>query len=163
MKNLTPSVVNSLAMKFRVDNSIGLSEAISLKNLLRKLNILTLFCPLSEKFYGMSLRSLSGLKFILINSNSSKGRQHFSVSRSALLFRLKTYKIITVSEYSELKNLSATQTAKQYGCDTALYRSGNEGLLIGDFGEKARLLYENEIISEGHYQEIINLIFDGKD
>ncbi|MGL4493774.1 MAG: ImmA/IrrE family metallo-endopeptidase, partial [Tannerellaceae bacterium] len=45
---------------------------------------------------------------------------------------------------------------------TALYLSGNEGLVIGDFGEKARELYEKEVISEGHYRELLNLISDGK-
>ena len=36
------------------------------------------------------------------------------------------------------------------------------GLVIGDFGEKARLLYESEKISEGHYIELLNMITDGR-
>lgn len=236
MKRLTPSVAESLAKKFRIDNGISLTEAINLKSLLRKLNILTLFRPLSDNFYGMSLLSSSGLKFILINSNNPKGRQHFSiahelfhlyldedpcphicqqdksgkdvqeknadmfaaallmpeeglrefvsteeikenqlrlstiikmeqyfsVSRLALLFRLQNCKIITAKEFSDLQKIPAIESAKQHGYDTALYRSGNEGLVIGDFGEKARLLYEQEVISEGHYQELLNLITYGK-
>ena len=31
-------------------------------------------------------------------------------------------------------------------------------MVIGDFGEKARLLYEQERISEGHYIELLNLL-----
>ncbi|MGL4412432.1 MAG: ImmA/IrrE family metallo-endopeptidase [Tannerellaceae bacterium] len=236
MKRLTSSIADGLAKKFRVENGISLTEAINLKSLLRKLNILTIFRPLSDNFHGMSLRSAAGLKFILINTNNPKGRQHFTiahelyhlfldedpcphvcqqnetqknvqeanadmfaaallmpedglrefitteeikgsqlrlstiikmeqyftVSRAALLFRLKNCKLITASEYTVLQGFPVIESAKQYGYDTALYRSGNEGLVIGDFGEKARMLYEQEIISEGHYQELLNLISDGK-
>jgi hypothetical protein len=33
------------------------------------------------------------------------------------------------------------QIAAEYGYDLALYQSGNKGVVIGDFGEKARLLF----------------------
>ena len=42
--------------------------------------------------------------------------------------------------------------------DLSLYQPGNEGVVIGDFGEKARLLFEQERISEGHYVELLNLL-----
>lgn len=236
-KKLSLDVADFLAKKFRANKNISSTEAINLKSLLRKLNILTVFRPLSDDFCGMSLGSSSGLKFILINSNHPKGRQHFtiahelyhlfiednpiphvcqqsnegkdvsetnadmfasallmpedglfefitkeeirekiiqlstiikmeqyfSVSRLALLYRLRNCKIITQAELNTLKQYPVKETAKQYGYDTALYDSGNEGLVIGDFGEKARLLYEKEVISEGHYQELLNLIINGKD
>ena len=38
---------------------------------------------------------------------------------------------------------------------------GNENLVIGDYGEKARSLFENEKISEGHYLELLSLIQNG--
>jgi hypothetical protein len=50
------------------------------------------------------------------------------------------------------------QIAAEYGCDTSLYKSGNEGVVIGDFGEKARRLFDMERISEGHYVELLNLL-----
>ena len=43
-----------------------------------------------------------------------------------------------------------------------MYEAGNEGLVIGDFGEKARLLYESGKISEGHYIELLNMITNGQ-
>jgi hypothetical protein len=43
-----------------------------------------------------------------------------------------------------------------------LYEKGNEGVVIGDFGEKARRLFELEKISEGHYVELLNMIRDGR-
>lgn len=48
--------------------------------------------------------------------------------------------------------------ATEYGYDLSLYQPGNEGMVIGDFGEKARLLFEQERISEGHYVELLNLL-----
>ena len=44
------------------------------------------------------------------------------------------------------------------GYDSDLYTPGNEGLVIGDFGSKARKLFDEERISEGHYIELLNLL-----
>ena len=236
MKRLTPAIADALAKKFRIENGLSIIEAINLKSLLRKLNILTVFRPLSDTFYGMSLQSAGGLKFMLINSNNSKGRQHFTighelyhlffdedpsphvckqggdekniqeinadifsaallmpedglrefisieeikssqirlstvikmeqyftVSRAALLVRLRSCKLINAADYTRLQSFSVIESAKEYGYDTSLYRSGDEGLVIGDYGEKARELYEKEIISEGHYRELLNLISNDK-
>ena len=215
MKRFTPSIADNLTRKFRIANGFSQTEAINLKSLLRKLNIITVFKPLSDSFYGMSLLAPSGLKFILINSNNPKGRQHFSishelyhlfldknpiphicqdldkkntseknadmfaaallmpedglfefisteeikaksihlstiikieqyfsVSRQALLYRLENCKLITPSAHKAFLKYPVIETAKQYGYDTALYRAGNEGLVTGDFGEKARVRYE---------------------
>ena len=64
-----------------------------------------------------------------------KLEHYFSVSRQALLYRLLNI-----------------------GYDTALYEPANEGLVIGDFGEKARHLFEQEKISESHYIELLHKI-----
>lgn len=219
-----------LARKFRVDNGLSPTEAINVKSLVRKLNIITVYRPLSKGAEGLSLCSYEGARFILVNSNSSRGRQHFTiahelyhlfydkdprphlcgldgqsreerqanlfasallmpydgilemlssqavttrkvsialvlrleqyfgVSRSTMLLRLKEIGLMTESQCKELSSLSVRQTAREYGYDEALYRSGNEGLFIGDYGEKARMLFEAELISEGHYDELLNLI-----
>lgn len=45
-----------------------------------------------------------------------------------------------------------------------LLDSGNEGRVIGDFGEKARKLFEADKISEGHYRELLHKIgIDGSE
>ena len=88
--------------------------------------------------------------------------QYYSVSRLALLIKLKSCKLITEARLEELR-VQVKDSAKQYGYDTSLYQPGNEGLIIGDFGEKARLLFEKEIISEGHYVGLLNLITNAKD
>lgn len=69
-----------LAGKFRAEIGASQLEPIGVKAVLRKLNILTIFKPLSEKVYGLSLKSATGGRFILCNSQSTKGRQHFTIA-----------------------------------------------------------------------------------
>ena len=73
-------VIEKQVSGFRSDNGLSLSEPIALKSLLLKLNILTIFRPLSENFSGMCLKDKSGHRFMLVNSNQSQGRQHFTIA-----------------------------------------------------------------------------------
>lgn len=87
--------------------------------------------------------------------------QYFGVSRKTLLIRLKDVGLINQQRLDELNAVSVKGSAQEYGYNLALYEPGNEGLVIGDFGEKARLLFEQGKISEGHYEELLNMIRDG--
>lgn len=87
--------------------------------------------------------------------------QMFGVSRNTLLLRLKDIGLITEQSLKELKSVPVKESAMQYGYDLSLYEAGNEGVVIGDFGEKARLLFEGGLISEGHYYELLNMISNG--
>lgn len=237
MKKLTSDAAENLSRKFRADVGFSAVEPISTKSILRKKNILTIYKPLSDNFYGLSLKSNGGNCFMLINSNTTRGRQHFTVghelyhlfydgnpaphvcgedfdgketseknadlfasallmpkegilqftspeeitrknvtlanvikleqyyavSRQSLLFRLKALDLLTQSNLQNLLQIPVVESAKQYGYDIALYKKGNENLVIGDFGEKARTLYDSGKISEGHYLELLNLIANGDD
>ncbi len=66
------------ADKFRQDFGISNSDPIRLKSLLMKLGVIALFRPLSSEFSGMAVK-VGDLRFMLINSNHSVGRQHFSI------------------------------------------------------------------------------------
>lgn len=231
MKSLTSIEADVLAAKFRTENGMTLNEPVHIKTVLRRLNILTLYRPLDDNSCGISLRSDSDKRFILINSNHSRGRQHFTVahelyhlfydtephphlckensggkntneynadmfaaallmpygglsaripadeiqkgitaatvlrleqyfqvSRSALLIRLLRLQIVSKSLYDTLAQLPKKTLANDYGYDTSLYEKGNEGIVIGDYGEKARTLFDTGKISEGHYNELLNLI-----
>lgn len=233
MKTLTLSESDTLAAKFRYEKGLSLSEPVNAKMLIRKLNITLVYKPLSVGSYGISCKSATGKMFMLINSNSTRGRQHFTivhelyhlffdenpvphmccgesatgeeknanrfasallmpkegvlscvsgdeiaahdvtvatvlrmeqlfgVSRSTLLIRLKDMGLITSARYEALNRLSVKETAREWGYDTALYEPGNDGLVIGDFGEKARRLFESGKISEGHYNELMNMLHGG--
>ena len=67
MKLIAPDVMETLALKFRTENDYSKTSAINLKSLLRKLDILTVYRPLSDTFYGMSLKSNNDAMFILVN------------------------------------------------------------------------------------------------
>jgi len=223
-------LIERSVVKFRQEVGLGDTDAINLKSLLLKLKVLTIFRSLSDNFSGMSLRDSSSHRFMLINSNQPRGRQHFtiahelyhlfiednpkphkcgsnsgaknlieqqadmfasillmpedgiiqmltqdeltkgevilasviklehyySVSRAALLNRLCDLSLITREAKDSFAKLAVIQTAREYGYDIALYKSGNENLIIGDFGEKARNLFDAGKISEGHYIELLN-------
>lgn len=233
MKTLTLSEAETLAVKFRYEKGLSQSEPINAKMLIRKLNITLVYRPLSESSYGISCKSATGKRFMLINSKSTRGRQHFTiahelyhlfydenpvphmcyggpaageeknanrfasallmpregvlscvsgeeisahdvdiatvlrmeqlfgVSRSTLLIRLKDLGLITPARYDALGQFPVKETARQWGYDSALYEPGNNGVVIGDFGEKARRLFEIGKISEGHYNELMNILYGG--
>lgn len=236
MKSITIETAETLALRFR--NSIGLNatEPISVKTIIRKLNIQTVYRPLSKNLYGLSLKTYDGEdSFMLINSSSTRGRQHFTiahelyhlyyddnpiphfcnedgknpieksadkfasallmpkdgiisyispdeitqkeisvdtalrieqlynVSHSTLVLRLKDLKLITQKCVEDLLRLKIITEAKDRGYDLSLYKSGNSGLVIGDFGVIARKLYDDEKISEGYYIELLNMISYGSE
>ena len=229
MKRITITEAENLANLFRVKNGISLNEPVNVKTLLRKLGILTMYRQMSENSYGISCKSIDGKMFMLINSNSTRGRQHFTVchefyhlfydkspvphlcgtaisdternadlfasvlrmpkegilqmvdekellsgkiglatilrieqmfqvSRISLLRRLKEINLLTSKQFEVIQKIPVMESAREYGYDLSLYKPGNNGVTIGDFGEKARILFERGKISEGHYMELLNMI-----
>ena len=236
MKTTLLNYVESQASRFRRFAGLSDSEAVNLRSLLLKLNVLTLFRPMSDSFSGMSLKG-NGQLFMLINSNQPICRQHFTISHelfhlfiednpvphrcqaggkknesekcadafalmflmpadgvrqmipedelkqgkvslatalklgqyfgtshSAVINRLSDLNLIGRNEREQLSGISVKRACREYGYDTSLYESGNEGRVIGDFGEKARKLFEADKISEGHYLELLHKIgIDGSE
>ncbi len=72
--------------------------------------------------------------------------------------RLFDLRLIDRNERDLYLQYPVKKTAKEYGYDTTLYEPGNENLVIGNFGEKARRLFDEEKISEGHYIELLHKI-----
>lgn len=217
------------AAKFREKNGFGLTEPIRIKSLLLKLEILTIFRRLNLNFSGMAVKA-DNMRFMLVNSNHSIGRQHFTIlheiyhlfvqkdfnslvcqtgvfdkknkneyaadifaanvlmpdqgilaripdnelrknkislstileieqyyscSRTALLVKLINLGLIDLEKYEHLKE-NVIKTAKLYGYDSSLYTHGNHELVIGDYGSKAKNLYDHEIISESHFASLMH-------
>lgn len=70
------------ALSFRTDNGLHSTDPIRLKSLLQKLNVITVFAPLSNQFSGMALKAQTGStteRFMLVNSNTTLGKQHFTI------------------------------------------------------------------------------------
>lgn len=87
-----------------------------------------------------------------------KLEHYFGVSRGALLVRLSFLKLISNDVFDRLAETPVVRSAKEYGYDTALYLPGNNGIVVGDYGVKARALFEQGKISEGHYVELLSKI-----
>jgi len=66
------------AAEFRTRLGYTSYDPIGLKSLLIKLNIITLFKPLSEKFSGMAVK-VEDTCFMFVNSSHSIGRQNFTI------------------------------------------------------------------------------------
>ena len=231
MSKITLDIAENYAMKLRSTLQLSLTEPINVKTVLRLLDVITAYRPLSDTLYGLSLKSADGRsRFMLVNSNSTRGRQHFTVahelyhlyfdenpqphfckegqldeservanmfaraflmpragvmkaipddvlatgqmslttvlnleslfgvSHMAMLIRLKELKLITSSVFEKYQAVRVMYEASLRGLSTDLYQKGNEGLIIGDFGAKARELFEKDKISEGHYVELLNKI-----
>lgn len=228
MRRLSEFDAELLAVRFRNILHLPQDAPFPVKESLEQLGILAVFRPLSEKSCGMSIKTKEGMRFMLISSNSSIGRQHFTiahelyhlyydenpephmcevdgklpaeqsadmfasnlllprvgllamlpedylvvkkldistvikmeqkfqVSRQALLYRLKRLSIITEDQLQSLLLAPIREVAQKRGYDTAVYEKGNEGLVIGDYRSLAADLFEKGLISEGHYNELLN-------
>jgi Zn-dependent peptidase ImmA (M78 family) len=71
------------ASDFRQQHNFNDRQPIRLQSLLRDLKVLTVFQPLSDAFAGMALKTSetdgTSQRFMLINSNQTLGRQHFTI------------------------------------------------------------------------------------
>lgn len=83
--------------------------------------------------------------------------QFYACSHQALLRRIQDLGIIT-TEYSEKLAYDIKSIAEQYGYEKKLYEPGNSGLVLGNYGAKAKNLYDRNIISESHYLELMRII-----
>lgn len=84
------------AQDFRQKNGLSSNEPLSLKSLLQKTNILTIYKPLSENFSGMAIKiedSEKVYRFMLVNSEHPIGKQHFTICHEIYhLFYQKDFK-----------------------------------------------------------------------
>lgn len=230
MRRLSEFDAELLAIRFRNRLHLPQDLPLTVKEVLEQLGILTVFRPLSDGSYGMSIKTKDGMRFMLVSSNSTIGRQHFTiahelyhlyydenptphmcgldgkspleqsadmfasnlllprvgllamlpesysetkqldiativkmeqkfqVSRQALLYRLKRLAIISENQLQELLSAPIREVAMRRGFDTSVYEKGNDGLVIGDYKSLATDIFEKGLISEGHYNELLNAL-----
>ena len=82
MKKLDLETVENLAAKMRSEYlRISSNEPVNTKTALRQLNIMTVYSPLSDNIFGLSLMTQDRKnRFMLVNSNMTRGAQHFTVA-----------------------------------------------------------------------------------
>jgi Zn-dependent peptidase ImmA (M78 family) len=86
---------------------------------------------------------------------------YLKVSRQALLYRLKGMGLLSEDKFSQF-NRDIVKSAREYGYGEELYKPGNSGKVIGDYGAKAKLLFDKDKISESHYYELMQSIDFGQ-
>ena len=83
-----------------------------------------------------------------------KIEQTYGSSRKALLYQLSKMELAS-SSFIENYSKQVKAGAHQYGYSTELYETTAERAIVGAYGTLANKLFENEQISESHYQELM--------
>lgn len=84
-----------------------------------------------------------------------KLEQYFGVSRSAILIRLDKIGLLR-TDYSKYTK-EVKKSAIEHGYSVKLYEATHETSVVGNYGIKAKELFDKEKISESHY---LSLMFD---
>ena len=88
-------------------------------------------------------------------SSIIKIEHYYACSRRAIANRLMFLSLIT-TEYRDELCQNVKMTAQLHGYPVGLYNPGNDGELWGSYGSLAKLLFDNEKISEGHYASLMD-------
>lgn len=77
------ALLEKLSSDFRQTHNIGDKDPIRFKSLLSSLNVISNFQSLSNDFSGMAIKisdeNAGDLRFMMVNSNHSLGKQHFTI------------------------------------------------------------------------------------
>jgi Zn-dependent peptidase ImmA (M78 family) len=84
-------------------------------------------------------------------------QQYYSLSVSAVIYRLFELEFVDNS-YFDRYSSGKIATAIKLGYDDKLYKPGNFNRIIGDYSPRAEQLYQEKIISESYYLELLNAI-----
>lgn len=118
--------IKSYVADFRSRFGYNNSEPVNFVSLLNRLDLLTVFRPLSEDFSGLSIKNGEN-RFMLINSEHSLGRQNFTIGH-------------------ELYHLYYDQHFIPHKCQTGLFPRREVNERMADFFASHLLLPEDGII-----------------
>lgn len=94
-----------------------------------------------------------GLNKISLNT-IVKLEQYFGVSRMAILNRLLFIDLINKDKKEELRG-NIKRSAQLMGYSQELYERGNAQKVLGDYGERAKRLYDRELVSETDFYSLM--------
>lgn len=143
--NFKPHICNP-GKTVGVDLNEKLADAFATELLMPSLGLVQMIPPEEKEKKSITVSTILKLE------------NYFSVSHSALIIRLKSLKLISNTQFEYLSNLKIKKTAKEYGFGLSLYEPGNENVVLGDYGIKAKNLFTDSKISENHYYELMNFI-----
>lgn len=96
------------------------------------------------------------LRLVLVLEN------RFRVSRDLVVLYLKEHNLCSDKILSFIQEDDYRLSSERYGYGAKLYEPGNANVVISDYEEKAKLLLERQVISMGHYNELITQLSEGK-
>lgn len=106
--------IEKKAIVFRQQNGLSSTEPIRLKSLLLKNNILTLFRSLSHSFSGMAVKVAGSNRFIMVNTDQSIGKQHFTIGHELYhLFIQENF----ISQTCKTGNFDNNKDPEEYKAD----------------------------------------------
>lgn len=118
----------------------------------------------ADLFAAIFLLPETGIKSLIPDHELGKNKinlktilkieQYFGTSRQALLYRLKQLGIIDQAHIDVFAQ-NVKRGALEHGYSIDLYESGNNNLVLGDYGSLARELFDQEKISESHYFSLL--------
>lgn len=97
------------------------------------------------------------LQTILIIEN------RYRISRELLLHRIANDHLCDDNLIERINSVDVEASAELNGYSNKLYSASNKNLLISDYRQLAKNLFDSNKISEGHYSELLNLIGNGED
>lgn len=126
-------ILEKKANDFRNRNGLGSNDSIRLKSLLHKLDVLTVFKPLSAGFSGMALKvdNEGDIKrFVLINSNKTVGHQHFTICHELYhLFIQENFRSMVCTAGEFTKEDKEEYNADVFAANLLLPESGIKSLI----------------------------------
>ncbi|MFC4871743.1 ImmA/IrrE family metallo-endopeptidase [Negadavirga shengliensis] len=118
----------------------------------------------ADSFAAKLLMPEEGVITLIPDAELAKGKislatilrieQYFSCSRKALLHRLAELNLIKRNHLDELAT-DVRKSAMAHGYSIKLYKKDNQKEVIGDYGDLARKLFEQNKISESHYYSLL--------
>jgi len=118
------------ATEFRRKYDLGQADPIRIDSLLHKLDLITVFAPMSENFSGMAAK-FGNEGFLLINCNLPKGRQIFTICHELYhLFIQNEFQFEVISDSKKGSKSKHEKLADAFAVELLMPEKGIQELLL---------------------------------
>ena len=148
-------VLEKEATKFRTINGIGSDDPIKFASLLKKLNIITVYRPLSSGFSGMAIKLEDNdiiNRLILVNNTQTLGKQHFTIAHELYhLFVQRNFDYMTCNTGNFDKKSGEEFNADVFASILLLPENGVKSLIPDNETTKDRISLQTILKIEHYY------------
>lgn len=148
-------VLEKEATKFRTINGIGSDDPIKFASLLKKLNIITVYRPLSSGFSGMAIKLEDNdiiNRLILVNNTQTLGKQHFTIAHELYhLFVQRNFDYMTCNTGNFDKKSGEEFNADVFASILLLPENGVKSLIPDNETTKDRISLQTILKIEQYY------------